>query len=120
LKDTKKCIESRQLHSGDYLYEDRVELECNTGVPSISSMSENKENNDNEYASKLLEEILEANNMNLAYKRVKANKGSHGVDGMAVGELLSYLKQNGELIRQAVLEGTYHRKSCQKGGDTKI
>jgi RNA-directed DNA polymerase len=82
-------------------------------------MCQNKENNDNEYASKLLEKILEPGNMNLAYKRVKANKGSHGVDGMAVGELLSYLKQNGELIRQAVLEGTYRRKSCQKIRNTK-
>jgi hypothetical protein len=41
------------------------------------------------------------------------------VDGMAVGELLSYLKQNGELIRQAVLEGTYCLKSCQKIRNTK-
>lgn len=70
-------------------------------------MSENKENNGNEYKVKLLEKILEPGNMNLAYKRVKANKGSHGVDGMAVGELLSYLKQNGELIRQALLKGAY-------------
>jgi group II intron reverse transcriptase/maturase len=70
-------------------------------------MCGNKENNGNEYKVKLLEKILETGNLNLAYKRVKSNKGSHGVDGMAVGELLSYLKQNGELIRQAVLEGTY-------------
>ena len=107
MKNTKKCIESRQLHSGGYLYEDRVELERSTGAHSNSSMSENKENDGNEYKVKLLEKILEPGNMNLAYKRVKANKGSHGVDGMAVGELLSYLKQNGELIRQTVLEGTY-------------
>ena len=107
MKDTKKCIESRQLHNGGYLHKDRVELESSTGAHSISSMSESKENDGNEYASKVLERILEPGNLNLAYKRVKANKGSHGVDGMAVGELLSYLKQNGELIRQALLEGTY-------------
>ncbi|MCX6346954.1 MAG: group II intron reverse transcriptase/maturase [Actinobacteria bacterium] len=107
MKDTKKCIESRQLHSGGYLHKDRVELESSTGAHSISSMSESKENDGNEYEVKVLEKILEPGNLNLAYKRVKANKGSHGVDGMAVGELLSYLKQNGELIRQTVLEGTY-------------
>ena len=106
LNDTKKCIESRQLHSGGYLHKDRVELERSTGAHSVSSMSESKENNVNEY-DKVLEKILEPGNLNLAYKRVKANKGSHGVDGMAVGELLSYLKQNGELIRQALLSGTY-------------
>jgi RNA-directed DNA polymerase len=107
LNDAKKRTESRQLHNGGYLYEDRVELERSTGAHSNSSTCQNKENNDNEYEVKLLEKILEPGNLNLAYKRVKANKGSHGVDGMAVGELLSYLKQNGELIRQAVLEGTY-------------
>ncbi len=45
--------------------------------------------------------------LNLAYKRVKANKGSHGVDGMTVDELLQYLKQNGEALRANILEGRY-------------
>jgi RNA-directed DNA polymerase len=120
LNDAKKRTESRQLQTGGYLYEDRVELERSTGAHSNSSTCQNKENDDNEYKVKLLEKILAPGNMNLAYKRVKANKGSHGVDGMAVGELLSYLKQNGELIRQAVLEGTYCLKSCQKIRNTKI
>ena len=108
MKHTKKYIESRQLHSGGYLCKDKVELESSTEAHSISSMCQNKENDDNEYEVKVLEKILEPKNLNLAYKRVKANKGSHGVDGMAVGELLSYLKQNGELIRQALLKGTYY------------
>jgi retron-type reverse transcriptase len=32
--------------------------------------------------SELLEKILSRDNMNLAYKRVKANKGAGGVDGV--------------------------------------
>jgi RNA-directed DNA polymerase len=107
LKYTKKYDESRQLQNGGCLYEDRVELKCSTGAHSTSSMCQNKENDGDEYASKLLEKILDRNNLNLAYKRVKANKGSHGVDGMAVSELLSYLKQNGAQIKQSILEGTY-------------
>ena len=107
MKNTKKCTESRQLHRGGYLYEDRVELERSTGAHSISSMCQNKENGGNEYKVKLLEKILEPGNLNLAYKRVKANKGSHGVDGMSVDELLPFLKQNGKLIKQSILEGTY-------------
>ena len=55
----------------------------------------------------LLERILSRENLNLAYKRVKANKGSHGVDGMTVDELLPYLKQHGETIRQRILVGEY-------------
>ena len=41
---------------------------------------------------KLLEAILYRDNMNNAYKRVKANKGAPGVDGMTVEEALPWLK----------------------------
>lgn len=107
MKDTRRCEESRQLQTEDYLQEDRVELESRAGVRSISSTSEKEEDGGNEYARGLLEEILDRDNMNLAYKRVKANKGSHGVDGMKVDELLQFLKQNGNQIKQSILEGTY-------------
>jgi retron-type reverse transcriptase len=46
-------------------------------------------------------------NLNEAFKRVKANKGSHGIDGMGVDELLHDLKENGETIKQAILDGRY-------------
>ncbi|WP_298200724.1 group II intron reverse transcriptase/maturase, partial [Desulfosporosinus sp.] len=108
MKDTKKCAESRQLHKEGYLQEIRVELRGNVGVQSISSTSDKEGNDGSVYASRLLEEILDRDNMNLAYKRVKANKGSHGVDGMTVDELLPYLKQNGNQIRQSILEGAYN------------
>jgi len=76
----KKCVENRQLQTEDCLQEIRVELRGNVGVPSISSMSERRGNVVHEYVGELLEKILHRDNMNLAYKRVKANKGSHGVD----------------------------------------
>ncbi len=107
MKGTKKCAESRQLHKEGYSQEIRVELRDNAKAPSVSSMPERKRNDGSEYASELLEKILDRDNMNLAYKRVKANKGSHGVDGMAVNELLQYLKQNGQQLMQSLLEGTY-------------
>lgn len=107
MKGTKKCAESRQLHKEDCLQEVRVELGGNVGVPSISPKPERGRNGVNEYASGLLEKILHRDNMNLAYKRVKGNKGSHGVDGMTVNELLQFLKQNGNQIRQSILVGTY-------------
>jgi group II intron reverse transcriptase/maturase len=77
------------------------------GARSISSTSEEGRNGGNEYASGLLEKILHRDNMNQAYRRVKENKGSHGVDGMSVNELLPYLKQHGDQIRQSILEGSY-------------
>jgi len=77
------------------------------GVQSVSAASKDGRNDGNEYASKLLERIVDRQNLNLAYKQVKANRGSHGVDGMKVDELLPYLKQHGESIREAILAGSY-------------
>jgi len=42
-----------------------------------------------------------------AYKKLKANKGAPGIDGMKVEELFGYLKQHGEELRQELLEGRY-------------
>ena len=56
---------------------------------------------------RLLEKILDKDNMNRAYKRVMSNKGSHGIDGMKVDDLLAYLKENGETIKQEIRDGKY-------------
>jgi RNA-directed DNA polymerase len=114
LKDTKECVENRQPHKEGYLQEDRVELEDNAGALSIPSTSEEEANDGNGYAIGLLEEILDRDNMNKAYKRVKANKGKHGIDGMTVDELLSFLKENGDQIRQAIMEGTYSPRPVRR------
>lgn len=107
MKDTKKYDKSRQLHKEGYLHENRVELKANVEVHSISSMSNKGRNNVNEYGGGLLEQILSRDNLNDAYKRVKANKGSHGIDGMTVDELLQYLKEHGQELRQSLLKGRY-------------
>ena len=67
-----------------------------------------------EVGDNLLEWILSRDNLNLAYKRVKANKGSHGVDGMKVAELLSFLKQHGEALRQRILAGEYNPQPVRR------
>jgi RNA-directed DNA polymerase len=55
----------------------------------------------------LMERVCERENLNRAYKRVKANKGAPGIDGMTVGELYGWLKEhNGELV-ETILEGNY-------------
>src|SRR5271168_5103422 len=55
----------------------------------------------------LMEEVCERKNCWQAYKRVKANKGSPGIDGMKVGELSDYLKQHWPAIREQLLRGAY-------------
>ena len=55
----------------------------------------------------LLEKILHRDNLNKAYKKVKSNKGSGGVDGMCVEELLTYLREHGGELNQQILKGKY-------------
>lgn len=55
----------------------------------------------------LMEEVCERENCKQALKRVKANKGSPGVDGMTVHEFPGYLKQHWPAIREQLLSGTY-------------
>ncbi|HCO74271.1 DNA polymerase [Clostridium sulfidigenes] len=107
MKNTKKCDESRQLHREGYLQKDRVELEEYVGAPSISLTLEKRQDAEIKYSNGLLEKIIDRNNLNQAFKRVKANKGSHGIDGMKVDELLQYLKENGDSLRQSILDGSY-------------
>jgi len=75
----------------------------------------------------LMEEVCERENCKQALKRVKANKGSPGVDGMTVHELPGYLKQHWPAIREQLLSGTYkpqpvRRKEIRKpdGGMRKL
>jgi RNA-directed DNA polymerase len=55
----------------------------------------------------LIEEVCERENCKQALKRVKANKGSPGADGMTVQELSEYLKEHWPAIREQLLSGTY-------------
>ena len=55
----------------------------------------------------LLEKILDRDNLNRAFKRVRKKKGAPGVDGMTVDEAGAYFRENkGELIRR-IKRGKY-------------
>src|ERR1700739_4294073 len=56
--------------------------------------------------NRLMEEVCERENLKAALRRVKANQGSPGVDGMTVSELSDYLNQNWPTIREQLLSGT--------------
>jgi len=55
----------------------------------------------------LMEEVCERENCLQAYKRVKSNKGSPGIDGMTVEQLPGHLKEHWPAIREQLLSGTY-------------
>ena len=52
--------------------------------------------------SQLLEEILSKDNMTQAYKKVKANKGTCGADGVGMDEIDDYLRKNWKTIKEEI------------------
>jgi RNA-directed DNA polymerase len=63
---------------------------------------------------RLMEEVCERDNCKQALKRVKANKGAAGADGMTVRELPQYLKQHWPAIREQLLQGTYQPQPVKR------
>src|ERR1017187_5493127 len=64
---------------------------------------------------RLMEEVCERENRRAALKRVRANQGSPGIDGMTVDELPEYLEQHWPAIREQLLSGTYEPKPVLRG-----
>ena len=91
-----------------------AEPRATAGALSDPSASESGQDDSERKAERLLEAIVSRENLNLAYKRVKANGGSHGADGMTVEELLPYLKQHGTALRQSILEGVYNPQAVRR------
>jgi RNA-directed DNA polymerase len=62
----------------------------------------------------VMEEVCERENCLQALRRVKANKGSPGIDGMKVDELPGYLKQHWPAIREQLRNGTYKPQAVRR------
>jgi len=56
---------------------------------------------------RLMEEVCDRQNLEIAWKRVRANKGSPGVDGLTIDETAEYLREHWPAIRDQLLQGTY-------------
>ena len=76
-----------------------------TEVPRARREPENPAGN-----QRRMEEVCERENRRAALKRVRANQGSPGIDGMTVDELPEYLEQHWPAIREQLLSGTYEPK----------
>ncbi len=86
---------------------DNAEHEGYGGALTEKRITENNITNADSRGDRILEQILSAENLNKAYKQVKKNKGAHGVDGMKVENLLQYLKDNGNELREIIKKGKY-------------
>jgi len=61
-----------------------------------------------------MEEVCERENCKQALRRVKANKGSPGVDGMTVEQLPGHLKEHWPAIREQLLSGAYRPQPVKR------
>jgi RNA-directed DNA polymerase len=75
----------------------------------------------------LMERIIERNNVQRAWERVKSNRGAAGIDGMTIGDFLDYAKANWTEICTSLMDGTYQPQPVRqvvipklRGGERKL
>lgn len=54
-----------------------------------------------------MERICTSANLNQAYRRVKANKGAPGVDGVTIDGVRAYIQDHKEELLNSLLDGSY-------------
>lgn len=59
-------------------------------------------------------QVVDLDNVRRALKRVRANRGAPGIDGMTVGELSGWLREHWPELRQRLLEGTYQPQPVKR------
>ena len=108
-------MKTEYTENGGSLQMDSVEHKEYAEVYSADSRKVEEKN-----GADLLEKVLDRDNLNRAYKRVKANKGAAGIDGMTVEDVLPWLKEHGEELLNSIRDGKYkpspvRRKEIPKG-----
>ena len=62
----------------------------------------------------LMEEVCDGENLRSAWKRVRRNQGSPGVDGMTIDDAKDYLREHWPSIRSRLLDGTYQPQPVKR------
>jgi RNA-directed DNA polymerase len=96
-----------------FMVEEGVKPRQATGQGTESAAAKQEPESPVEIES-LMEEVCERSNMEEAYRRVRANGGSAGVDGMTVEALPDYLREYWPTIRSQLLEGTYRPQPVKR------
>jgi RNA-directed DNA polymerase len=89
------------------LQNNRAEPEGYAGGQTFIWIAENNLTNTDRPEYGLLEQILSPSNLNQAFKRVRSNKGSGGIDEMEVESLKDHLVNNKDQLIQSILDGKY-------------
>jgi len=80
------------------------------GASSITAMRENPRPE----TKRMMEAVVERENMRAALKRVEANKGAAGVDGMSAEGLRPWLHEHWPQVKEELLEGRYKPRPVRK------
>lgn len=105
MSDSTEKYRQLKLPFGRPTQEEGVKPPVTEPGPSLSAASSS--DGPDASGADLLEQVLDRENLLQALKRVKANRGAPGIDGMTVKELPEYLKEAWPSIREALFAGTY-------------
>ena len=108
MKVTEDKAKHRQLPKEGHPWKVSAEQRGYVEACTCKRITENTDIIANLQMTGLMEQILHRDNLNRAYKRVKSNKGSGGVDEMRVEDLLPYLREHGQELNQQIMDGRYH------------
>jgi RNA-directed DNA polymerase len=106
-KQRDSMSDKRQNNQLVLAFEQEYRGEAPKGLPEGTESLAAKRGSESPATEQLMEEVCERDNCKQALARVKANKGSAGVDGITVHELSEFLKQHWPEIREQLLSGTY-------------
>lgn len=107
-------LKHRQLPTEGYLQRVSAEQREYAEACASTKITETDSTNTNQQRGGLLEQILDRDNLNRAYKQVMRNKGAGGIDGMQVDELLPYLKEHKDKLVQSLRDGKYRPKPVRR------
>ena len=96
-------MNAEYIGNNGFLQRVSVEHEEYAEAHSVEQMETREQDN----ARDLMEEILDRDNLNKAYKRVKTNKGAPGIDGMTVEEALPWLKEHQKELLDSIRGGWF-------------
>src|SRR5213080_4183145 len=102
-KRTQKCRKQEET----YRQRNTAEQEMYDRGHCLNRITENNTTNSNRQNEWMLERILSSDNLKLAYKKVKKNKGAGGIDKMTTDELLGYLVEHQRELILSIRRGTY-------------
>jgi RNA-directed DNA polymerase len=97
----------QKISQDTYQGKDRSETESKLGGQTYMGITENNFTTIEQADYGILEMILSPQNLNKAYKQVKSNKGSGGVDKLGVDDLLDYLLNHKDDLLQSIIKGNY-------------